>query len=577
VVVPCSFIPSYYFTPKYIVWFKCDASKTKCVESDMIFHTNPNKFQSEFKGRVSLLEPDVSQRNCSIIINDLKKSDSGTYQIRVNGLLLDETSGITFYIRSPVSVRGLSQKPTVEVPPLMEGQQATLTCTAPGLCSGSRPEITWTWRGTRENSSQFTGNITDFHTENLTAVAQRHSSTLTFDPSSEHHGTSVTCRVSFTGGAVTEETVTLNVSYVKEVKIIGATNVREGETLNLTCSVDSFPPSDVMWTKFGADNLLKNNSSVHLQEEQGISSVSISNVTVDVSGLYMCMAKHVNKTLSKNVNVTVTWFSKVLNSSGCVHRSKTLTCVCISEGLPLPTIRWPLLKNHTGYMVITTVSNNTINSTVSLSVENGGNMSVECFSSHENGEAKENLTVKHDVVENLVSNNLMGTAARVEVVIAFLIGVLLSAIVCCLGSACNRMKQKKSEHLDETLEMMNIQHNQTKDQEGTENGAVAAEKVLPEPSCSPNDVEYASIDFSKLKTWISRKKAKELESMATEYAEIKIGVKEETKVNKEVETLEGKEEEPVMDGEEKTKDGLDEQGGQGEAVYSTVKDVMDEI
>lgn len=103
---------------------------------------------------------------------------------------------------------------------------------------------------------------------------------------------------------------------------------------------------------------------------------------------------------------------------------------------------------------------------------------------------------------------------------------------------------------------------------------MAAEKVVPELSCSPNDVVYANIDFSKLKRWISRKKAKELESSMTEYAEIKIGVKEEKKVNEEVEV----EEELVMDSEEKIKDGvLDEQGGQVEAVYSTVKDVMDEI
>uniref|UniRef100_A0A8C9Y8Q1 Ig-like domain-containing protein n=1 Tax=Sander lucioperca TaxID=283035 RepID=A0A8C9Y8Q1_SANLU len=69
----------------------------------------------------------------------------------------------------------------------------TLSCTAPGLCSGSDPEISWT-------------------TENLTAVTQRHSSTLTFNSSAEHHGTNVSCKVSFTNNITTEETVTLNVT-----------------------------------------------------------------------------------------------------------------------------------------------------------------------------------------------------------------------------------------------------------------------------------------------------------------------------------------------------------------------------
>lgn len=98
------------------------------------------------------------------------------------------------------------------IPPLTEGQQTTLTCTAPGLCSGSVPTITWMWRGAAEDDSLLRGNITAYQTENVTAVTQRHSSTLTFNSSAEHHGTSITCKVSFTGGATTEETLTLTVN-----------------------------------------------------------------------------------------------------------------------------------------------------------------------------------------------------------------------------------------------------------------------------------------------------------------------------------------------------------------------------
>lgn len=109
-------------------------------------------------------------------------------------------------------ILGLSQKPTVVTTPLVEGQQATLTCTAPGLCSGSDPTFTWTWRGAEEEDSNLMGNITNFKNKCQTCVTWKHSSTLTFNPSAEHHGTEVTCKVSFAGNVSTEETLTLNVT-----------------------------------------------------------------------------------------------------------------------------------------------------------------------------------------------------------------------------------------------------------------------------------------------------------------------------------------------------------------------------
>uniref|UniRef100_A0A3B4UD90 Ig-like domain-containing protein n=1 Tax=Seriola dumerili TaxID=41447 RepID=A0A3B4UD90_SERDU len=108
--------------------------------------------------------------------------------------------------------------PEVTIPPLTEGQQTTLTCTAPGLCSGSDPQITWT----------------------LSAVTQKHSSNLTFNPSAEHHGTSVTCKVSFTGNAATEETVTLNVTYPSNTVVDCVSGNENGEAkMNLNIQKNS--------------------------------------------------------------------------------------------------------------------------------------------------------------------------------------------------------------------------------------------------------------------------------------------------------------------------------------------------
>uniref|UniRef100_A0A3B4U9M5 Ig-like domain-containing protein n=1 Tax=Seriola dumerili TaxID=41447 RepID=A0A3B4U9M5_SERDU len=277
VVIPCSFTVAAGFDVKSVIWYKCDpADKKDCKSDTPIFNSSNNgNAQSGFRGQVSQLEPDMSQKNCSIIINDLMESDSGSYRLRVTGPPNQKTDDCTFNSKATI-------KPEVTIPPLTEGQQTTLTCTAPGLCSGSDPQITWTWRGAGEKGSHITGNITDFKTESLSAVTQKHSSNLTFNPSAEHHGTSVTCKVSFTGNAATEETVTLNVTYVPRVEIKKTSpmsDVKEGDKMFLICNViRSYPqPSTYNWFKNGT----------HIDQKQ---SYVVETIKPENRGSYTCEA-----------------------------------------------------------------------------------------------------------------------------------------------------------------------------------------------------------------------------------------------------------------------------------------------
>ncbi|XP_025766978.1 hemicentin-1 isoform X3 [Oreochromis niloticus] len=668
VVIPCSFTTGFGFTPKHIVWYKCIYSRCD-YDDEIIFHSKNNiHVRYGFEGRVSLLEPDIRQNNCSIIINDLKESDSGSYRIRVNGELNWRENGFASIQRTTVLVEGLSQKPRVKIPTLTEGQQATLTCVAPGLCSGSVPEITWTWRGAGGTESYITGNSTDFRTKNLTAFTQRHISTLTFNSSAEHHNTNVTCKIRFTGKKTTEGDSTLKVNYVKEVNVTGGTNVKEGETLNLTCSVESFPPSLIMWSKLGSDitlhndtgsatlsiinattghsgqyictakhmnNTLQENINItvmyirtpqitgntiikegdvlnltcsvesfppalimwrdlsskannkhsgaytNLHNDTGSATLVIQNVTAEDSGQYICTATHPDTTVTSSVSVIVSWFSKIQNGSGCVLQAEVLTCVCISEGFPLPTIKWPLLKNHKEYSIKTTVSNHTVNSTVSLNVKNYGNSTVECVSNNEKGEAKKNLMIQS--VSNTVAHSPVLILGYLEIIIAFLIGVVLSAVVCCLIKKCSRKKTKNSGNLDETLEMVTsqddpqhiydgqeTQDNQSDPQEEVEDQGVAAEKDVPELSSAPQEVEYADIDFSLLKR--NSKSERKQESTKTEYAEIKKAIKGKW----EDEMVTGEEEEMMTEMDLKQSEPEKEKE-EDEPVYSTVNDIIEKI
>ncbi|CAJ1062798.1 uncharacterized protein LOC119005726 [Xyrichtys novacula] len=556
VVIPCSFTVDPGFTRQNINWFKCETA-VRCPYSDIIYRSDSGEVQPEFRGRVTQLEPNISERNCSIIINDLTVSDSGSYQLRVNGTFKGANDGFQYILKSTVSVKALTQKPTVMIPPLTEGQQTTLSCTAPGLCSGSAPQITWMWRGRRNNESHIIGNTTALKTVNLTVITQRHSSTLTFTPSAEHHGTEVTCKVSFKNNISTEKKETLTVTYIRKPNITGETAIGTGNTLNLTCSVDSFPPSNVLWTKLGSNTTL---------QDKGSATLVITAVKPGDAGVYICTAEHLNTSQKEEVNVTVGPYSKILSGSGCRNDSKHLICICISEGVPLPTITWPLLEGRKEFTVITTTSNHTVNSTFTLALKKTSHTTVECVSSNERGEVKQNLII-NQVEEEDPNMELFRLITRLEIIIAFLIGALLSAILCCLGIKCHRKKQRTYGNLAEAqnLEMVTSQVDPLMNAgQAEENGQAIYQEATEEAgdaAAGKPDVDYSNLDFSRVKRK-SLSGAETAEVKETEYAEIK---KENTRRDGE-----GKEEEE--------KDGENREGGtddkEGEDVYSNVEDIM---
>lgn len=108
-VLPCSFYTPYSFRPLNMVWYKCESSKSKCGVFDIIFHPNKRNVQDGFKGRVLSLEPDVRLRNCSIMLNDLTESDSGSYQLRLSGVNVNGLpDAFTFLVKATVSVEGMA-------------------------------------------------------------------------------------------------------------------------------------------------------------------------------------------------------------------------------------------------------------------------------------------------------------------------------------------------------------------------------------------------------------------------------------------------------------------------------------
>ncbi|XP_061633432.1 vascular endothelial growth factor receptor 1-like isoform X2 [Phyllopteryx taeniolatus] len=389
--IPCSFYAT-GFTPQSVVWFKCSQNKSRCGDSEIIFHSkNRGKVPNDFRDRVRMVEADVSRMDCSIIVNDLTPSDSGAYQLRVNGLLLNKPEGFMFKNR-----------------------------------------------------------------------------------------------------------VLVTVTDVKPPSISGQTTLKAGDNLTLFCIMDSFPPSRVTWNlpNFNATNVRR---GPQLHPTIASAYLVIPNVTAAHSGRYECAVTH----HTAHVDVMVTWFTGILNGSGCSLRGPLLTCVCVSGGVPLPVVTWPLLENRTVCSAVTAVSDDSVNTSFALLVDDLAVSAVECVSMHKNGEDRKTLHVQ--ITLEWEEQGLKNITLRLDVFIAFLSGALLSVFLCCLSKTCCRAK-KSSGGLD--LELMAPQEDPQ--EYGLKDCGEEGSKA---------DVEYASINFSALR----RNNTREVVTnhQGTEYAEIK--------------------------------------------------------
>ncbi|XP_029593416.1 uncharacterized protein LOC115177071 isoform X2 [Salmo trutta] len=540
-LISCTFNPPDNIESTTAIRLKCSKDK------NIIFHSkNLSKAHEAYKQRVSLLETDLRKGNCSVIINDIRENDAGEYQC---GMLRP----FTHAQKMNITVTALTQKPSVLTPALTEGESATLTCTAPGICSGTPPNITWTWRGTGDNITELRDNTTIQMREDLTIDTTTHFSTLTFTPSAKHHGTNVTCLVTFNGSITTKKTLTMNVAHVKKPTISGCNTVREGDTLNLTCSVDSYPPSssNITWGKNGTTALEQNNS--------GLATLIISNMTREHAGEYVCTAQHHKRSLTASTVVTVM-----------------------------------------------------LNSTISLPVRSHTNTTVECVSRNEAGRVREKLQVtqikKQEKQEEDLSKDIMAMLSDLKVITAFVVGAALSATICCiflcLNGKCKRRKEKIAKDSDSKSPFMNLEMVTCEDQQTDAGQAVGCEQtplqlVLREgaeirgPQTSgaagksttgeePNDVDYARINYSLLKKKTPEEAEKKTTTTETDYAEIKREKKNEEEedggegsgVMEEVEWEEG--EEIIGKDEEKENDKPLRETDEDTALYSNVKAIMGE-
>uniref|UniRef100_UPI0040387C69 myeloid cell surface antigen CD33-like n=1 Tax=Callospermophilus lateralis TaxID=76772 RepID=UPI0040387C69 len=194
VLVPCNF--SYRGSENgqvSVSWFRAGDNTD---QGSTVATNSIRKVSNETQGRFHLLG-DPGTNNCSLSITDAKRSDSGSYFLR-----LEKGEFKWNYCDKMVSVHvtALTHTPDILIPGTLEScHPSNLTCSVPWACEqGTLP--TFSWEG--PSVSSLGPNII-------------HSSVLTLTPRPQDHGTNLTCQVKFpAAGVTTERTIQLNVTFL---------------------------------------------------------------------------------------------------------------------------------------------------------------------------------------------------------------------------------------------------------------------------------------------------------------------------------------------------------------------------
>ncbi|CAM4624896.1 sialic acid-binding Ig-like lectin 16 isoform X1 [Lepidochelys kempii] len=310
VLVPCTFAyPAWYDTDNpqdwlYGYWYKEPAT---AGQDPPVASTHPSQWVSqETQGRFRLAG-DLARGDCSLQINDAQRTDAGRYFLRVekgNFKYSYVSNDNRAHPTLAISVPGLTEEPEIQISPawglpgtLLAGEPVTVTCTAPGRCSGSPPRITWTgpFSDTARDVSALLANDT-----------WARSSALRFTPAPGDHGKELVCRITYRPprGPSTRRTVRLHVGYLPGPPNITGTLTRngrpvpdawgaegdvvsletqEGDSLSLGCEAGGRPEATLSWAK-GNESLSPG--------QGGAGRLELPNLSRGDAGEYRCWAKN---------------------------------------------------------------------------------------------------------------------------------------------------------------------------------------------------------------------------------------------------------------------------------------------
>ncbi|XP_075763508.1 sialic acid-binding Ig-like lectin 13 isoform X2 [Pelodiscus sinensis] len=236
VLLPCHFTADFKSPgPVYKYWFRRDVDKDRCVP---VASTNPDRPPLAPRGRIRLAGE--AENDCSLIISDVRAEDQEHYFFR-----FEKGESKYSYVENQtlVDITELRDQPVLRVPEVLKpGQPVNVTCQAPGTCSGTPPQITWTggFNYSAMNVSEPQGN-----------GSVSYSSVLHFTPTLAHDGEELGCTVTYPAvGVSTRRALRLHVGYAPELLPGGNCTVQGSGPRGAAtcyCAAEGHPLPRIQW------------------------------------------------------------------------------------------------------------------------------------------------------------------------------------------------------------------------------------------------------------------------------------------------------------------------------------------
>ncbi|XP_030605111.1 sialic acid-binding Ig-like lectin 14 [Archocentrus centrarchus] len=369
VVIPCSFnYPDPRGKAKSFtgIW-----RTTEGVQ--VLYHQAESKTPEQHQSRTRFLG-DISEKNCSLMIDSLQQNDRGPFYFRIEIGGYDSAS----YAKNKVSISMISEPNPIDFSvreEVKEGQTVSVSCSVSHSCPKYPPAFHWSHSGEQR-----------FQAQQLQNGQWMATSTLTFHPNHTDHNKPLQCKVTYRGGKHQETSKTLKVKYAPvNVKVEYQSDVNEGETVNLKCSSDANPVSSYEWHSETAALLYKG---------QNYTMLNVSRHSVEA--LYCTAINKEGRARSSLVQLSVLYAPDIKTSSKCSSYDGIIKCECIVESKPPSMVHFVLADR---VLQSTKVEKHGSVITGTLQTDFGSFKLVHCLSNNTLGNA--NLTLSLPVNDNM--------------------------------------------------------------------------------------------------------------------------------------------------------------------------------